>query len=52
MTAVKRGRPSTSIRFPAELRARLSRLAESRDTSMNRLIVQAVREFVEREGRA
>ena len=41
-------RISTAIRFPPELLNELTKAAEDRDLSVNRLVVEAVRDFLPR----
>lgn len=42
------GRTSTSVRFPAELHAELTKAAEDRDVSVNWLVNRAVHDFLAR----
>lgn len=41
-------RTSTAIRFPAELHEELVKAAEERGLSVNRIVVEAVKEFLPR----
>jgi hypothetical protein len=41
-------RTTTAIRFPADLHAELARAAEERGVSINRIVCEAVEEFLPR----
>ena len=48
MSATRKARTGTAIRFPAELHEQLRVAAEERDLSINFLVVKAVEDFLPR----